>query len=174
MESQTERTEEDIHEQAHHAGQKWILWVATSAAILAALAAVTVLLAGHHADEAMMIQQQASDKWNEYQDKKLKSMIIASKDELLKAQGKAVSSEDEKYLTRHRDEEQQLRDEADALTKESQLHKVKHEPLAMGVTMFQVAIAIAAISVLSKRPVFWFVSLGFGVVGVAFLVRGVM
>jgi len=41
-------------------------------------------------------------------------------------------------------------------------------------TMSQIAIAVAAISVLSKRPMFWYLSMGFGLVGVFFLVRGLM
>jgi len=36
--------------------------------------------------------------------------------------------------------------------------------------MFQIAIAIAAISALTRKPKFWIVSLIFGVVGCAFLV----
>jgi len=37
------------------------------------------------------------------------------------------------------------------------------------VTMFQIAIAIAAISALTKKRRFWIVSLVFGLVGCAFL-----
>jgi hypothetical protein len=44
--------------------------------------------------------------------------------------------------------------------------------LARGVTMFQIAIAVAAISVLTKRTRFWYVALGFAVVGLFFLVQG--
>ena len=38
--------------------------------------------------------------------------------------------------------------------------------------MFQVAIAVGAISVLTKRREFWFVSLVFGAIGVGFLIWG--
>ena len=41
----------------------------------------------------------------------------------------------------------------------------KHEVLAKGVTLFQVAIAIAAISVLTQRRRFYFVNMGFGAIG---------
>ena len=40
--------------------------------------------------------------------------------------------------------------------------------------MFQVAIAIGAISVLTKRRGFWFVALAFGAFGVGFLVWGLI
>ena len=174
IEAPTEQAQDDINEHAHHSAQRWVLWVALSSALLAALAAVTVLLAGHHANEAMIIQQQSSDKWNEYQAKRLKSLVISSKDELLAAQGKPISSEDQKYLDRHHEEEKDLQNKAKELAEDSEAHMSRHQPLAIGVTMFQVAIAIGAISVLSKRPSFWFVSLGFGAIGVIFLIRGLV
>ncbi|HET6887226.1 MAG TPA: DUF4337 family protein, partial [Candidatus Udaeobacter sp.] len=45
----------------------------------------------------------------------------------------------------------------------------KHEVFARGVTMFQIAIAIAPISALTRRRKFWIVSLLFGGVGCVFL-----
>ena len=69
-----EKSEEDIHEKAHHAKEPWIGWAALTSALLAALAAVAALQAGHHVNEAGIIQLKASDKWNEYQAKKQKSM----------------------------------------------------------------------------------------------------
>jgi hypothetical protein len=46
--------------------------------------------------------------------------------------------------------------------------------LSLGVTMFQVAIAVGAISVLTRRRNFWFASLAFGAVGVGFLGYGLL
>jgi Domain of unknown function (DUF4337) len=40
------------------------------------------------------------------------------------------------------------------------------------VTMFQIAIAVAAISALTKKRRFWIVSLVFGAVGCVFLILG--
>ena len=48
----------------------------------------------------------------------------------------------------------------------------RHVIYAQGVTMFQIAIAVAAISVLTKRTRFWYVALAFAVVGLFFLVQG--
>jgi hypothetical protein len=45
---------------------------------------------------------------------------------------------------------------------------------ARGVTMFQIAIAIAAISALTRKRSFWFVSLIFGTFGCVFLVLAAM
>ena len=55
---------ENIHEQsnehAHHilseGKEKWVLYVALTTAVVAVLAAICGLLAGDHADEAMLLQ----------------------------------------------------------------------------------------------------------------------
>jgi hypothetical protein len=66
--------------------------------------------------------------------------------------------------------------DADLMSKEpaakSNFHK--HEVFARSVTMFQIAIAIARISALTKKRHFWIVSLLFGLVGCAFLVLAAM
>jgi hypothetical protein len=174
FESPTEQAQEDTHHHAMHSTERWVGLVALSSAILAALAAVTMLMAAHHADEAQIVQIQCSDKWAEYQAKKSKSLQVSSKDELLVAGGHPVPEADRKYLERHGEEEKELKAEAEKLRDEAKQHMQRHQPLAIGVTMFQVAIAVGAISVLSKRPPFWYVSLAFGAIGVIFFVKGLI
>jgi hypothetical protein len=48
----------------------------------------------------------------------------------------------------------------------------KHRVLAGGVTMFQIAIAISAISVLTRQRWFWAVGLLFGAAGIGFMAYG--
>jgi len=60
--------------------------------------------------------------------------------------------------------------EAERKETAAKLNFHKHEVFARGVTMFQIAIAIAAISALTRKRSFWFVSLIFGAVGCVFLV----
>src|SRR5438105_1971381 len=128
MESPTEHAQEDIHHHAQHATEKWIGWAALSSALLAALTAVTSLMAGHHANEAGIVTTRCSDKWNEYQAKKEKSLAVANKDELLEAMGKPVPDGDHEYLDRHADEEKKLRAEAEKLRDEAQDHAKRHTP----------------------------------------------
>src|ERR1700722_20672221 len=93
-----EKSQEDIHHRATHAKTRWTLGVALSSALLAGLAAVCSLLAGHHANEAMVDQIQSSDKWAYYQAKGIKAAVLGSKIELLEAEGKAVAESDRRKL----------------------------------------------------------------------------
>jgi len=63
-------------------------------------------------------------------------------------------------------------EEARALEAGSKRHLAIHELLACAVTFFQVAIAVGAISVLTRRRRFFGVSLAFAAVGLYFFARG--
>ena len=59
--------------------------------IIAAIATITSLLAGDHANEAMVSQIQASDQWSYYQAKGVKAGVLGTKLALLEAlQGRPV------------------------------------------------------------------------------------
>jgi len=52
---------------------------ALTAAFLAVLAAITSLMAEHHANEAMLDQIRSSDKWSFYQAKSIKANLLPRK-----------------------------------------------------------------------------------------------
>lgn len=85
----TEGLQDKIHERAEESRneerEKWTLHVALSTACIAVLAAIAGLLSGHHVNEALIHQIKASDQWNYYQSKSIKSEIAASTDKLLSA-----------------------------------------------------------------------------------------
>jgi hypothetical protein len=159
---------EEIHHHAEHGGPPWISWVALSTAILAVLAAITGLLSGKHANEAMMDQIRASDQWAYYQAKSIKAAVLEAKTTL----AEAATEKDKEKATQYQEEQADIKREAEEREAGAKSHFNKHEIFARGVTMFQIAIATAAISALTKRRTFWFVSLAFGFVGLVFLCLG--
>jgi hypothetical protein len=167
-----EQTQEDIVHHAHAATEKWVLGVALTAALLAVCAAVTALIAEHHADEALILQIQSSDQWNFYQSKGIKANLLNSKSDILAALGKTADEKDRGKLEKYKKEQEEIKEKAEELQHESEAHLRHHSVLARGVTMFQIAIAVGAIAVLTKRRQFWFASIGFGLVGVFFLLWG--
>jgi len=159
---------EEIHHRAEHGGEKWISWVALSTAILAVLAAIAGLLSGMHANEAMMSQIESSDQWAFYQAKGIKAAVLDAKMSL----SGAANEEDRTKAERYQEEQKEIQKEANQKQNDAKSHFHQHEVLARGVTMFQIAIAIAAIAALTKKPRFWIVSLLFGVAGCVFLALG--
>lgn len=172
IEVPTEHLHEHIHEAAEHEGGKWILTVALSSALLAVLAAVAALLAGHYADEAMLEQIQASDKWAYYQAKGIKSSILETRISVLKALEKPVSPKDEEKIVEYKKEQEEIKAEGTKLEDESHAHLKHHGILAKAVTFFQVAIALSAIAALTRRKWLFWGALGVGLVGLGFFISG--
>lgn len=146
--------------------------VALSSALLAGLAAICALMAGHHANEAMIEQIQSSDQWAFFQAKGIKAAVLGSKVELLEAEGKPVAEKDRQKLAEYKKEQDEIAAVAKHKQHESEGHLHRHVVFARGVTLFQIAIAIGAIAALTSRKSFWYVSLAFGAVGIWFLAQG--
>ena len=165
-----EHLHEQTHEMAKHSSEAWISGVALSTAILAVLAAIASLLSGEHANEAMLNQIEASSQWSYYQAKSIKAAVLDAK---IAFTGTPNES-DQSKRARYEKEQQEIKSEAEAKQAAAKSYFHKHEVFARGVTMFQIAIAIAAISALTKKRSFWLVSLVFGAFGCAFLVLAMM
>lgn len=173
IEAPTESLEEEIHHHAHVSGEIWFSQVALSSALFAVFAAISALLANHHANEAMIEQIQASDQWGYYQAKSIKAALLSSKKDLMAVLGKPFAAGDEQKLARYKEDQASVSEAAVEKEKSSELHLRHHVVLARAVTLFQVAIATAAISVLTRRRRYWFVGISFAVIGLAFLVQGI-
>lgn len=165
-----EQVHEEIDRHAERSGRGWVSGVALSAAVLAALAAVASLLSGHHANEALLEQLRASDNWNYYQAKGIKAAVLSSRVDVLAAVGRPAPEADRAKLEEYRREQEEIGREAREQEAASRAHLARHVVFSRSVTFFQVAIAVAAISVLTRLRAFWFVGLAFGVAGVGFLV----
>ncbi len=168
-----EHTQEEIAHHAHTAEERWILGVALTAAFLAVMAAIAALLAEHHANEAMLDRIKSSDHWEEFQANSIKRNLLEARHELLGALGKTVGQKDPARVEEYRDRQDRLHQRATEAEQGSEAHLRRHTVLSGAVTLFQVGIAVGAISVLTKRKSFWYGSLGFGAAGLAMLLWAV-
>jgi hypothetical protein len=163
-----ESLHEHVHKSAEHSGERWISWVALSTAVLAVFAAIAGLLSGKRANEAVISQIEASDQWSYYQAKSIKAAVLDTKMSL----AGAPDESDRAKADRYEREEKQIKSEAERKESEAKSYFHQHEVFARGVTMFQIAIAVAAVSALTRKRRFWMVSLVFGAAGCVFVVLG--
>jgi Domain of unknown function (DUF4337) len=172
----TEHLHEHIHEHAHAQGGKvkWVMGVALSSALLAAMAAVAALMAGHHVNEAMIEQIRSSDQWNYYQAKGVKAAVLGSKLELLQGLEKEPSEKDKEKLSEYKKEQEEIQHKAKEMQESSEKHLHTHVTFAAAVTFFQVAICVGATSVLTHKRQFWYVSLVFGLGGLAAMIKALL
>jgi hypothetical protein len=173
IEIPTEHLHEQIEEGAEEKKERWTLYLALSTAFMAVLAAFAGLLAGHHANEALVERMKASDQWNFYQSKNLKQEIAVNTDMILQAVGKGTGDHS-KDIARYDKEKAEIKKQAEEAEQTSEAHLAKHVPLARAVTAFQIAIAISAIAVLTRRKNLWYGGLVLTAIGFFFLIVGIL
>ena len=161
---------DQVQENAHHVhGEKgWLSWAALSSAVIAVCAAVAALFAGQHSNEAMLDQIKAANDWNYYQAKGVKAAVLSSKVDLLKELGKQASPADLEKLESYKRDQEQITERAKEHEAGSQRHLHIHELAARSVTLFQVAIALGAVAILSRKRKFLFASFAMAFVGAFF------
>src|SRR5579863_9170434 len=158
-----ETIEEEVEEAVKKNERKGGMAIAISTALMAVFAAMASLLAGHHADEAVIEQIRASDKWAFFQAKGIKDEILSFSN----------SPDKEARSARYKSEQAAIQKEAEASEEESHVHLAHHAVLARAVTLFQISIAISAIAILTKKRILWFASLGISLIGLFFFITGI-
>jgi hypothetical protein len=186
---ETQELKEKLEEAREHAEEgggrsRWITWLSLSTAILAVLAAIASLESGDHANEAIVLktdatltQSAADDAWAYYQAKSIKQDMYAALAPLaprpeVGAEWSRRAAEEGAAKEERRAEAEKLGAEVKAADAESKHHLHLHHEFAKSVTIFQVAIALAAIAALARRKPVWWLSLGVGALGAVFLVMG--
>jgi hypothetical protein len=170
FESPVESLGESAHEAAVEAQVRWLKWCAGLSAVFAVLAAIGGLSSSHYINDAMMEQIRASDQWGYYQAKSIKGMLVELEQHL--PAGDATGQPLGQQLQRYHDEQQASQAEAERLTAVSEQHLHQHEILSRAVTLFQIAIAMVAIAVLTRRKSFVLFSAALAIGGGWFLLAG--
>ncbi|MBY0479930.1 MAG: DUF4337 domain-containing protein [Chitinophagaceae bacterium] len=170
IEIPTEHLHETIHEKAEEAKKEkesgWFMYVAISTALIAVLAAISGLMAGHHSNEALIQQIKASDQWAYYQAKGIKAEI--------KSLSTTTIQPDKEAVAKYRKEQEEIKLKAEEAEKESEKNLSQHVLLARAVTLFQIAIAGSAIAILTRKKLLWHATMVLALIGSGFFVAGLL
>ena len=171
----TEQVQEDLHHHASHGpGARWITAAATTAAVLAAFAAVAGALATSHLTQSTLIRIKANDDWNFYQAKSIKSSLLDAKiysAQLSKVEPRKADIDKKAEYAREMPE---IQASAKGLEHFATRHLETHETYEGAATLFHIAIAIVAISVVARRREFWYLSMVAGVIGIVFFSKALL
>jgi hypothetical protein len=180
-EVETDKLDEQIHEEVEREGGSLLKAIALSTALFAALAAVAALRAGGTVNEALVLkteatrlQAEASDNWAAYQAKGIKSAVQQASESAWIAVGKqppaSFADERQRYAREQGEIAKVAREkeaERDSKSAEADHLLHQHHRFADSVALFQVAIALGAVAALTRvRPV-WYVSILVGLSGAA-------
>lgn len=158
IEVPTEQLQETINEKAKEE-RSWTMKVAISTAFMAVFAAISGMLAGHYSNEALIQQIKASDQWSYYQAKGIKGEIASIN-----------PSKDSSSTQKYKSEQKIIKEKAEGFEKESETFLGEHNILARAVTLFQIAIAISAISILTKKKLLWYTAIMLALIGIVFFI----
>jgi len=185
-----ERSEREAAEKVTH----WTRYIGLTTALLAVFAAVGALRSGGLINEAMMAQLKASDTWNEYQASRQKSHLYTLQaNAILDANPTGLAAEKsakkgkwtpkspaerakeyEGQVAKEDDKAKDLSAKAKKFESEAEHLKHGHEQFAQSVAFIQVAIALGAISALTKIKPVWMMSMAVGAAGLALCVAGLI
>ncbi|MGP8100912.1 MAG: DUF4337 domain-containing protein, partial [Candidatus Cybelea sp.] len=142
----------------------WLRFIGLSTAILAVFAAIAALQSSNLVNEALIHQIKASDTWAEYQaDRQKDHVYTIALNGLLDAAAarpatKAAAARIAEYRAKVADEshkETALSDSAKDLERETEDEMRKHHAFEYSVALLQVAIAVGAVSALTRVKPIW-------------------
>ena len=182
----------EVHGPEHHAvehqahsGDSLAARIAVMTAILSTVGAVfsyqggaTQNAAMMYKNEAVLKRTEASDQWNFYQAKSNKqhlaefAAVLAPDDKKAKFEAEAE---------RYKKEKEEIKTKAEALEEETRKYNEMsehamhpHHRLAQATTMIQIAISLAAITVLTRKLWLFWGSIGAAAIGVVLCVLAVV
>ena len=169
----------ELEHAAQHGGDKFTARVAVLTAILSTIGAIFGYMGGHSQNAALLYKNEAaiqktaaSNHWNYYQAKSNKQNLAELSVTLTNGEAQ------EKYrqaVERYKPEKEEIKAEADKLEAEakeadrkSEAEMHVHERWALATTLLQIAIALSAIALLTRKR--WLLGAVFGAAGLGIVV----
>jgi Na+/glutamate symporter len=175
----------ELEHAAHHEPKSMAGQIAVATAVIATVGAIFSYMAGStqanaglHKNEAAIKKTEAADQWNFYQAKSSKQNLAELAAELVpEARKPFFVDEAKRYKSEKADIQKKaevLENEAKEWSKKSDEELHVHHRWAQATTALQVAIAMAAMALLTKSRGLYLGMYGLGAIGVAIGVAALM
>ena len=165
----------EFSEQMKEAGESALTHIALSISILAALLALVTVMSHRDHTDAVLMQARASDTWNEYQAKKIRSENTSNSIDLLQLQPSGNPSNTAAKLAEYKSH---IAKWSEDLTEEQkQAHEFEHEVTVaerraarfdLGEALLQIAIVLCSITLFTHKQAYWLLGMSVGVIGLIF------
>ncbi|MCE5245543.1 MAG: DUF4337 domain-containing protein [Candidatus Polarisedimenticolia bacterium] len=163
--------------------ERWMQWVAVSTTILAVAAGIGALKGGAYSTRVQLATTKQVNKWSYYEAKSIKLHVSEAERSLLaatcaagpcaenSAAAKRIASL-EPEIARYNREMTEIKADAEALDKDSELNKRHAGALGQAVMFLQLAIMLSAMAALLKKRPLWWIGLAVGAVGLVYFSDG--
>jgi len=164
----------ELHEHAEHgAHDPTMRPVAFTMSVLAVLVAITTVLGHRTHTEAVLDQNKATDMWNEYQAKKIRSydtslstdllsvIAVADKDKAAKI-AKAYSDHQEKW----NEDLAKGQEQAKEFEKKVEEAEARANRFDLSEALLEIGLVVTSVTLLTRRRTYWFLGLVFAAGGI--------
>jgi Na+-transporting methylmalonyl-CoA/oxaloacetate decarboxylase gamma subunit len=166
---------QELKEQAEHGSSESSLRpVAFTMSVLAVLVAVMTVLGHRTHTEAVLDQNRATDKWNEYQAHKIRSNDTALISDLLSVvtvTDKAAANKLVETYAGHQekwaDDLKKSMDEAVALEVEVKSAEVRAARFDLSEALLEIGLVITSVTLLTRARRYWYLGIVFSICGIA-------
>ena len=170
----------EVEHVAQHGGDSFTSRLAVLTAVLSTIGAIFGYMGGHSQNAALLYKNEAaiqktsaSNQWNYYQAKSNKQNLAELSITLTSGE---VQERYRQEVERYKQEKTEIKAEADKLEavareadKKSEVEMHVHERWALATTLLQIAIALSAITLLTRKR--WLLVGVFGATGLGLLAR---
>src|SRR5215469_7604570 len=163
----------ELREHAEHAQEESLRPVAFTMSVLAVLVAVTTVLGHRTHTEAVLQQNRATDQWNEYQAKKIRSYNTGLTADLLSVLTLADKEKEEQiakvyadHQAKWNDDLKQEQEKAEALEKRVEQAEVRATRFDLSEALLEIGLVITSVTLLTRRRIYWYLGLTFAAAGI--------
>jgi hypothetical protein len=164
----------ELREHAEHGAHEASLRpVAFTMSVLAVLVAITTVVGHRTHTEAVLNQNKATDQWNEYQAKKIRSYSTALTSDLLSVITLGDKDKEAKIAKAYADHQAKWNDElkeeqekAEALEKRVEEAEARATRFDLSEALLEIGLVITSVTLLTRSRIYWYLGLGFATGGI--------
>jgi hypothetical protein len=164
----------ELQEHAEHGAHEASMRpVAFTMAVLAVLVAITTVLGHRTHTEAVLDQNRATDQWNEYQAKKIRSYNTSLTADLLSVLTLADKDKEEKIAKVYADHQAKWNDDlkeeqekAEALERKVEEAEARAARFDLAEALLEIGLVVTSVTLLTRARIYWFLGLAFAAAGV--------
>ena len=164
----------ELQEHAEHGSHDSALRpVAFTMSLLAVLVAIATVLGHRTHTEAVLLQNKATDQWNEYQAKKIRSYNTSLEIDLLSVVSVANKDTAAKIAETYADHEEKwnadLKDEqekAGELEKKVEESEARADRYDLGEALLEIGLVITSVTLLTRNRLYWYFGMVFSLAGI--------
>lgn len=166
---------QELQEHAEHgAHESSMRPVAFTMSVLAVLVAVTTVLGHRTHTEAVLDQNQATDQWNLYQAKKIRSNTTTLASDLLSVMTVTDKAVAEKIARTYADHQakwvgdlKEEQEKAEALETKVEQAEARANRFDLSEALLEIGLVITSVTLLTRSRMYWYLGIVFALAGIA-------